>query len=151
MATLSSYNKFHKNIIFDVFLVCIANCLTSFLAGFAIFGTLGYLANILDSNVEEVVSNGPTLAFVTYPDLVSPRLPPTLQLSTLPLPQLWSVLFFLMLITLGIDSSMCMIEAISTFVIDSAPRLYSHKTLVTFAICAALFVLSLPFACPGGL
>jgi len=140
MATLSSYNKFHKNIIFDVFLVSIANCLTSFIAGFAIFGTLGYLAKILDSDVEEVVESGIELAFVTYPDL----------LSTLPLPQLWSILFFLMLITLGIDSSMCMIEAISTFVIDSAPRLRSRKTLVTLAICVTLFVLSLPFACPGG-
>ena len=75
MATLSSYNKFHKNIIFDVFLVSIANCLTSFIAGFAIFGTLGYLAKILDSNVEEVVESGIELAFVTYPDLVSAASP----------------------------------------------------------------------------
>ena len=57
-----------QNIVFDV--ICIANCLTSFVAGFAIFGTLGYLANLLGQNVEDVVSSGPTLAFVTYPDLV---------------------------------------------------------------------------------
>ena len=44
-----------------------------------------------------------------------------LQLSTLPLPQLWSALFFFMLYTLGLDSSMCMIESVSTFVVDSAP------------------------------
>ena len=57
-----------QNIVFDV--ICIANCLTSFVAGFAIFGTLGYLANLLGQNVEDVVASGPTLAFITYPDLV---------------------------------------------------------------------------------
>ena len=60
----------HQNIVFDVFFICIANCLTSFVAGFAIFGTLGYLANLLGQNVEDVVASGPTLAFITYPDLV---------------------------------------------------------------------------------
>ena len=59
-----------QNIVFDVFFICIANCLTSFVAGFAIFGTLGYLANLLGQNVEDVVASGPTLAFITYPDLV---------------------------------------------------------------------------------
>ena len=61
---------FHKNIVFDIFFICIANCLTSFVAGFAIFGTLGYLADLLGQDVKDVASKGPTLAFITYPDLV---------------------------------------------------------------------------------
>ena len=71
-----------------------------------------------------------------------------LQLSTLPLPQLWSALFFFMLYTLGLDSSMCMIESVSTFVVDSAPTtLRSRKTLVTLAICIVFFLASIVFAC----
>ena len=71
-----------------------------------------------------------------------------LQLSTLPLPQLWSALFFFMLYTLGLDSSMCMIESVSTFVVDSAPAtLRSKKTLVTLAICIVFFLASIVFAC----
>ena len=59
-----------QNIVFDVFFICIANCLTSFVAGFAIFGTIGYLANLLEVDVANVVTSGPSLAFITYPDLV---------------------------------------------------------------------------------
>ena len=91
---LASFNRFHKvsgcllcehskmcdfgyvqiicfllqNIVFDV--ICIANCLTSFVAGFMIFGTLGYLANLLEVEVEDVATAGAGLAFITYPDLV---------------------------------------------------------------------------------
>ena len=59
-----------QNIVFDVFFICIANCLTSFVAGFMIFGTLGYLANLLEVEVEDVATAGAGLAFITYPDLV---------------------------------------------------------------------------------
>ena len=70
------------------------------------------------------------------------------KVSTLPLPQLWSALFFFMLWTLGLDSSMCMIESVSTFVVESAPsRLRSKKTLVTLAICIVFFLASIFFAC----
>ena len=37
---------------------------------------------------------GSALAFIAYPEVV----------ANMPLPTLWSVLFFLMLITLGLDS-----------------------------------------------
>ena len=61
---------FHKNIVFDIFFICIANCLTSFVAGFMIFGTLGYLANLLEVEVDDLATAGAGLAFITYPDLV---------------------------------------------------------------------------------
>ena len=57
-----------QNIVFDV--ICIANCLTSFVAGFVIFGTLGLLANLLEVEVDNLATAGAGLAFITYPDLV---------------------------------------------------------------------------------
>ncbi|KAK8399291.1 hypothetical protein O3P69_003422 [Scylla paramamosain] len=47
--------------------------------------------------VNEVAASGSGLAFVVYPAAI----------SLMPVPQLWSVLFFLMLITIGFGSQVC--------------------------------------------
>ena len=95
LPTLASFNNFHKvsgcllcehfkicdlcfqctnNLFFasehDVFFICIANCLTSFVAGFVIFGTLGFLANLLEVEVDDLATARAGMAFITYPDLV---------------------------------------------------------------------------------
>jgi len=49
-------------------------------------------AHVSDNTV--CCPTGATLAFVAYPQVM----------SRLPVPQLWSVMFFLMLLTLGLDS-----------------------------------------------
>merc|ERR1711936_113985 len=74
LITLSSYNRFHNNIVRDTLVVCLGNCLTSFVAGFAIFSVLGFMANELGVDVADVATGGTGLAFEAYPDLVT-RLP----------------------------------------------------------------------------
>ncbi len=65
---------------------------TSLLAGFTIFSILGNLAFELNVPVERVIKSGTGLAFISYPMAIG-------KFDFLP--QLFSVLFFLMLITLG--------------------------------------------------
>ena len=67
---------------------------TSIIAGFVIFTTFGGMAKKIGVDVEDVAKGGYGLAFVAYPE----------ALSNLPPPQLWSILFFFMLFTLGLDS-----------------------------------------------
>lgn len=45
--------------------------------------------------IEDVAQEGPGLVFVVYPE----------ALATMPGATIWSIIFFLMLLTLGLDSS----------------------------------------------
>ncbi|XP_013363163.1 PREDICTED: sodium- and chloride-dependent neutral and basic amino acid transporter B(0+) isoform X3 [Chinchilla lanigera] len=94
LVALSSYNKFNNNCFSDAIVVCVANCLTSVFAGFAIFSILGHMAHITGQEVSQVVKSGFDLAFIAYPE----------ALAKIPGAQFWSVLFFIMLLTLGLDS-----------------------------------------------
>jgi len=140
LITLSSYNRFDNNILRDTVIVCIGNCMTSFIAGFAIFSILGYMATQLGVEVPDVATAGTGLAFVAYPDLV----------TRLPLPTLWAILFFLMLFTLGLDSQFAIVETLLTGVLDFKPSLRPKKTLIVGIICLIGFLLGLPLCCPGG-
>lgn len=44
---------------------------TSLLAGFTIFAVLGNFAHQLNVSVQDVVSEGPGLSFVVYPEAIS--------------------------------------------------------------------------------
>lgn len=55
--------------------------------------------------IHEVAQEGPGLAFVVYPEI----------LATMPGSWIWSVAFFLMLLTLGLDSSVIKTIMINKF------------------------------------
>ncbi|OAF64601.1 hypothetical protein A3Q56_07682 [Intoshia linei] len=140
LIALSSYNKFHNNIMRDAILIPILNCATSLFAGFVIFSFLGYLAHMTNTSVDKVVDHGPGLAFIAYPYAV----------STMPLPQIWAVLFFVMLITLGMDSQFTLIETIATSVMDSSPKMRNYKTILFAVLCSILFLPGLIMCTNGG-
>ncbi|KAF6027558.1 hypothetical protein EB796_014139 [Bugula neritina] len=112
LIALSSYNKFHNDCIRDALIVSFGNCLTSFFAGFVIFSYLGFLATEANQPVESVVSSGTGLAFIVY----------TRAVDSIPVAPLWSILFFLMLITLGLDSEFALVETLLTSYMDFFPQ-----------------------------
>ena len=65
------YLIFNNFVCRDTMIVCFGNCLTSFVAGFAIFSVLGFMAKELNAPIEEIATPGTGLAFVAYPDLVT--------------------------------------------------------------------------------
>ncbi|CAL1531804.1 unnamed protein product [Lymnaea stagnalis] len=141
LITLSSYNRFHNNIVRDSVIVAVGDSLTCILSGFVIFSYLGYMAGQLEVGIEEVAADGAGLAFVVYPEAI----------SNLPPPTLWALLFFVMLLTLGLDSQFAMLETIMTGIIDQFPWLRPKKVMVILSICVFLFILGLPLTCPGGM
>merc|ERR1712165_677890 len=140
LITLASYNKFDNNCHRDALLVSFLNCGTSVFAGFVVFSFLGYMANLQDKAVKDVVESGPALAFIAYPD----------ALASMPVPQLWSFLFFFMLLTLGLDSMFTFVETITTAFMDPFTKLAPHKHWVVIGVCAIGFVLGLSMCTAGG-
>ncbi|MBN2030660.1 sodium-dependent transporter [bacterium] len=122
----------------SAFITGLANCGTSFFAGFAVFSMLGYLAKVQGLPLPEVTTSGTGLAFVTYPTAITM------------LPALNSVIgivFFITLLTLGIDSAFSLQEAFTAGIRDKWGGSQEKLTLY-FTIIA--FFISLIFTTRGG-
>lgn len=141
LITLASYNKFHNNCFKDSLIVGIGNVCTSIFAGFVIFPIIGYLAKELNMPVSKVVEQGPGLAFIVFPDVV----------TRLPVSPLWSILFFFMLITLGMGSEFALLETVITAVQDTFPHLRQKKTWVVLFVCIGGFLGGLIVCTQGGM
>ncbi|GCB67228.1 sodium- and chloride-dependent neutral and basic amino acid transporter B(0+)-like [Scyliorhinus torazame] len=132
--TLSSYNKFHNNCYRDTIIVCVVNCATSVLSGFAIFSILGHMAHVQDKHVSEIAQSGFGLAFIVYPE----------ALAQLPWATVLSFLFFFMLLTLGLDSQFATLETFMTILLDQFPNfLRSKRFYLTVTVCLISYILGL--------
>lgn len=64
---------------------------------------------------------------------------------------LWSFLFFLMLVSLALGSIFAAFETVVTAACDAQPGLRAHKSMLVVTLAAALFLLGLCFTCGGGI
>ncbi|GIY22085.1 sodium- and chloride-dependent glycine transporter 1 [Caerostris darwini] len=142
LITLASYNRFHNNCYKDALFIVFGNCGTSFFAGFVIFSIVGFMAHELGVSVNEVAAQGAGLAFVAYPEAV----------ARLPVSPLWSFLFFLMLMTLGLGTQFTIVETVVTTIVDTWPeKLQRRKAWVLGLACSFMFSLGLLICTKGGM
>lgn len=144
LIAMASFNKFNHNVRRDAILIPIINCATSIYAGFAVFCVLGFMAYEKNMDVEDVAEQGPGLVFVVYPE----------ALARMPLPPLWSILFFAMMIMLGFGSQLSIMECVMASIIDEFPRQLHSSTLrniiFRFCVCLVWFLLGLVMVTHGG-
>ncbi|XP_078403489.1 sodium- and chloride-dependent neutral and basic amino acid transporter B(0+)-like isoform X2 [Cetorhinus maximus] len=142
LITLSSYNKFHNNCFRDSIIICVVNCATSVFAGFVIFSILGHMAHVQDKPVSDVAQSGFSLVFIAYPEI----------LAQLPWAPFWSILFFFMLITLGLDTQFAGLETIFTALLDQFPKFLRSKHLhLTTGVCLLFYLLGLVYVTQTGI
>jgi len=112
---------------------------TSFIAGIAVFSMLGGMSVASGTAVPDLVPSGTVgLSFIVFP----------YGLTQLPATAFFSIVFFLALLTLGIDSAFSIVEACLATVCDSRPQW--PRRYVLPAICLTGCVLGLVFTCTGG-
>ncbi|XP_051931430.1 sodium- and chloride-dependent GABA transporter 2-like [Hippocampus zosterae] len=144
LVALGSYNKYNNNCYKDCFYLCLLNSGTSFVAGFAIFSVLGFMAYEQNTDISKVAESGPGLAFIAYPRAV----------AMMPFPQIWAIFFFIMIILLGLDSQFVCLEAIATAICDLKPSFFHvghRRKLLLLLISLFCFFIGLIMVTEGGL
>lgn len=190
MISFASYNKYNNNFLHDTLAVSFVNAITSLLVGIFAFATIGNIAQEQHTNVEDVISDGnlllffilldanqiksklssfsgPGLIFVVYPQ----------AMSKMPFGQMWAVLFFFMLLCLGLNSQVgcthlyhgsftysfdsnvrlqfAIVEVVVTSIQDGFPnwiksKLVYHELLVLIVVIVSFFF-GLPNLIQGGI
>eukprot|EP00069_Balaena_mysticetus_P008422 bmy_19603T0 len=152
MTSLGSYNKYKYNSYrqvshqraWDCMLLGCLNSGTSFVSGFAIFSILGFMAQEQGVDIADVAESGPGLAFIAYPKAV----------TMMPLPTFWSILFFIMLLLLGLDSQFVEVEGQITSLVDLHPsflRKGFRREIFIASICCVSYLLGLTMVTEGGM
>ena len=96
-------------------------------------------------SIDDVAEQGPGLVFVVYPKAV----------SLMPYSSVWAILFFAMLIFIGIDSQFCYVEGFCAAVIDFAPRFLAgtdrRRAIFVALTCFFKFLIGLSMITQGGM
>ena len=162
----ASYNEFRHNIYRDALILSFTDTFTSLLAGFTVFSVMGYLAYSLGIDITEVSEGSSDMAFRAYPLVISKFgfLPQVCSfegqfmwiagidwgnsevydfISTY---QIFGILFFLMLLTLGAGSCFSDSGSIVTIIHDQFPNLKKWK--ITAGVCVLGFGTGLLYLTP---
>ncbi|MFQ6035423.1 MAG: sodium-dependent transporter [Sedimentisphaerales bacterium] len=143
MITYASFLHRKSDINNNAAVVSLADFATSFVAGLAVFATLGGMAFVTQQAghpvpVEKVAERGPSLAFVAFP----------YALAQLPYSAWFSFVFFFALVTLGIDSAFSITESVLASIVDKTGW---RRDLVLPGISLAGLAFGLIFVTKGGL
>ena len=143
MITYASFLHRESDLNNNAGIISIADFATSFVAGLAVFATLGGMAYVTQQAgnpvpVENVAESGPSLAFIAFP----------YALAQLPHSAWFSFVFFFALVTLGIDSAFSMTESILASIIDKT----GWRRSIVLPVMSVIGLLSgLVFVTQGGL
>lgn len=141
LTTYASYSKFNNNCQIDAIFASIANVIASFLAGIVVFASLGHLSHQVKKPIKDVTRDDLGLSFIAYPEI----------LATFKYSAFFSIIFFLMILNLGLDSCFGGLEAIYAALADEFKLIKKYRKTFMAVIHIVLFLASLPTVTYGGM
>lgn len=152
LIAFASYGNKKNDFVGDATKVAVINCGTSFFAGFVVFPILGYLAYEMSkvnpcmqsgdiNDLSSIGLSGTGLAFIAFP----------IAISKMPWGFFWAILFFIMLLCLGIDSQFAMVESVMTVLSDAHVGQGLPKAALAAIVCGVSALLGLIFVTKGGI
>ncbi|XP_062132451.1 sodium-dependent nutrient amino acid transporter 1 [Drosophila sulfurigaster albostrigata] len=142
LITYASYNNFNRNVYNDIVIITTMDSCSSIIAGCITFGILGNLAKQTGiTDIASVVKGGAGLAFISYPDAIA---------KFEYVPQMFAVLFFLMLFVLGIGSTVGMGSCILRVIRDQFGKRAGPSWVLAGGLATLGFCVSIVYMTPGG-
>nr|WLN44346.1 AAT7 [Sinonovacula rivularis] len=143
--TIGSHNKFYSRCLRHSVVSTVCDFFSAFLNGLICFSILGVMAHDSGLSMETTVTSGLALGFTVYPT----------AFNYFPLPQLWSAIFFINLILVGLDSQVLSSETVmNSFqaLWPQSPWFYGGKRLcLVISLNITFFLLTLPLCTMGGM
>ncbi len=138
MVAYASYLPVKADLTRSALLTGVINSAFSLVAGLGVFAVLGFMAQAKGLPISKVVSQSIGLAFVVYPK----------AMSIMPGGAVFGVVFFLSLVVAGLSSSISIIEAFASAIID---KFALNRRFVVTALCILGFLGSIIFTTRAGL
>lgn len=140
MAIMFAYGSYLGNdadVAADAVIIAFSDMAISVLSGIVMFSTMGGTGML-----DKITDSGVATAFIVYPQAI-------VNLTNMGwLNALFGAIFYLMLITLAIDSAFSIVEGVSAAVAD---KFHISPKKVTISVCAICGVISIIFTTQAGL
>lgn len=137
MFAYGSYLEEDSNVAVDCTIIAVGDAAVSILSGIVMFSTMGGVGML-----DNISASGIATAFIIYPQAI-------VNLTSVGwFNALFGIIFYLMLVTLAIDSAFSIVEGVSTSLAD---KFHTDHKKMTRAICLVAAVISLVYATRAGL
>lgn len=141
MIAYANHVEKNQNLLHNALIIAIVNSLTSFFAGFVVWSVLGYMAQDQGVSIDDLENiSGHGLAFIAFPE----------ALALMPGSNIFSVIFFVMIFLLGVDSAFSMVEVVVHVISHHTGFRYTNA-LLSGMVCVFSFIFGIIYTLDNGL
>ncbi|XP_060080136.1 sodium- and chloride-dependent glycine transporter 2-like [Ylistrum balloti] len=142
LAMYGSHNKFTDNCFRDAIISTVMTVCYGLLNGLVIFSVIGVLSHESNVPINKVITSGGfSLGFVAYPQAI----------TYFPLPQIWAVLFFIVLLLPGLDCQTTLMEPVLCVLEENFPTTIGRRRIpLLTGLTIFTFICGIPLATQAG-